>query len=219
MTNADDPNSHQDPADSSGLVSPSVGELLADPMLWTDPSPKVEDDVLAAVAAEPPPPARSSVDLDETPIRQLDPARRRRPRRTGPLLAAAAVLVAMLGGLGLLSTSIDGAETFELAGAGDTPSASAVAQVEDRSNGVRIVLEVDGLPPAPTGTFYAAWVIRREPPNRVGAGTFHLQADDGPIELWSGVPRGNYPMLMITLQDENDPGGAGRPVLQGLIGP
>ena len=74
-----------------------------------------------------------------------------------------------------------------------------------------------GLPPAPPGTYYQAWV--KGDGGLVTIGTFHMQGGDDTVELWSGVPLDEYPTITVTLQDEG--GGqesSGRVVLTGVIG-
>ncbi len=281
-----------------------VAGLLDNPALWAEPSPGVEDQVLAAILAgavarpAPPsrpavptgpgqpepspgpfspdltvvapfpvqPPAAPSADVSAQPpadpLARFDPAvtgvlppevtgsagagpgpspvpvitagggapvvsldaarRKRRPGGwlLGGLATAAAVAVIAIGALAVVNRdgAIAGTEVA-LAGSELMPDASAVAHVEPRDDGVRIVLEVTGLPPAPPGSFYAAWVVKEEPRTRIPIGTFHLRGGGADqIELWSGVSTDDYPIVSVTRQSEADPAGPGEPMLRGRLG-
>ncbi|MEZ5408176.1 MAG: hypothetical protein R2761_09130 [Acidimicrobiales bacterium] len=157
------------------------------------------------------------------PVVSLDAARRRRRPGgwlLGGLATAAALAVIAIGALAVVNRdgSIAGTEVA-LAGSELVPEASAVAHVEPRNDGVRIVLEVTGLPPAPPGSFYAAWVVKEEPRTRVPIGSFHLRGGGADqIELWSGVSTDDYPVVSVTRQSEADPAGPGEPMLRGRLG-
>jgi len=158
------------------------------------------------------------------PVVSLDAARRqRRPGGwlLGGLAAAAAVAVIAIGALAVVNRDggLSGTKV-ELAGSELVPEASAEATVQPQADGVRIVLQVTGLPPAPPGSFYAAWVVKEEPRTRVPIGTFHLRGGGGDqIELWSGVSTDDYPVISVTRQSEADPAGPGEPMLRGRLGP
>jgi hypothetical protein len=96
------------------------------------------------------------------------------------------------------------------------PAASGQIHAADLSDGVRIVLDVSGLPPAPPGTYYEAWV-RKSPEIGVSAGSFHLRGGGhSSIELWAGVPVEEYPLFTITLQEEGKgAASSGKVVLSG----
>jgi hypothetical protein len=216
--------SDHDPTPATGSTAPipaPVAALLADPQLWTVPSPGVEAELLATIAAGSPSSAAGRPDPDPAPTagaaRAARPARR---RRVGPLRVAATLLVAAAGGYGALrSVGPAPAAELELAGTGGHSAAGGQATIEELSNGVRIVLETRDLAPAPDGTFYAVWLVRDDPPARVSAGSFHNRGAAEPIELWSGVAPDRYPKLTVTLQQEADPDGLGPVVLEGRLGP
>jgi Anti-sigma-K factor rskA, C-terminal len=212
----------------------ALDALLARSEVWEDPPPELEDRVVAAIMAE----ARSAqaapasaVPASGTDVtgaeatRSGDELARRRARRGGTsgarrrltLVAAAAVIA--LGALGVLVVAgggddSDGPAAVELTGTDLAPSASAVAEIQSTPLGVKIVLDVEGLPGAPPGMYYQAWL--RSEDDGVSAGTFHLRGGDGAIELWGGVDDPKYSVITVTLQDEG--GGAessGRVVLRG----
>jgi len=110
------------------------------------------------------------------------------------------------------------ATVVALAGTELAPGASAEATVRATPTGVAVTLRVDGLAPAPPGSYYQVWVSG--PAGSVPIGTFHLRggAADEPIELWSGVDRAAYPEITVTLEPEDgDPASSRRRVLAGTL--
>jgi hypothetical protein len=146
--------------------------------------------------------------------------RRRGQGRLMPLAAAAALVIVALGAVALITretATTSELETVALAGTEAAPGASAIARIEERPNGNRILLDVSDLPPAPAGTFYTVWVIRDEPRRRIPAGTFHMRGGNAEVELWSGVSTQIYRTVSVTLNTEDDPAGAGEVVLRGQL--
>jgi hypothetical protein len=125
----------------------------------------------------------------------------RRPRATWWLsiagVAAAAALVAVLAWPRTPPTGP--ITTFALAG----PTATATADLENKSAGMAITLHIKGLKPAPPGDYYAAWLHGSA--GYVPVGTFHWHKGGIPINLWSGVTSDRYPELIVTLQREGQP--------------
>ena len=109
--------------------------------------------------------------------------------------AAAAVLVA-----GPLADRGPAGEVAALAVTELAPDAEVTAYLDEQRAGFAITLEITGLPPAPEGSYYAAWL--RGPSGTVPIGTFHWRSGGIPIELWSGVDPADYPELVVSLQDE-----------------
>jgi hypothetical protein len=190
----------------------AVSGVLADDATWAQPPPELADAIMARIALEP------------TPL-----AARRR-RWTRPLLGTmAAVAAAVLIVVGVVVTdpfsdSDDGTGTVQevaLAGTELAPNASATAELRDTPTGVSIMLDVSGLDPAALGFYYQAWV--KGPAGLVAIGTFHMRgddatADDGPIELWSGVDLAQYPDITVTLEPEDgNPASSGQRVLAGTV--
>lgn len=194
----------------------ATGELTREPVA-TPPVPA-------------PPPGTARSDADVVPLtgtrgnrshvrRAPSDSRGSRWRRVGVSLAAAAVVgMASVGVQEVRHRQLLPDRSVVLAGGDFAPGSSAVARIDHRDNGLRIVLEVTGLPPAPEGTFYAGWLVPADPRKRVPIGTFHLrEGKAGIIELWSGVELENYPVVSVTLQEEGDPSGPGTPVLRGRV--
>jgi len=200
------------PDDGGPTEVPGLDALLADPLVWEEPDPALEDAVVAAITAE----AKDEVGAR----RRADRAPRTwvRPFLAGAA-AAAVVAVLVVGGAALTGASGEDRSGTEvaLAGTEQAPEASADALVADTSLGTVLHLDVRGLDPAPDGTYYEAWLREAgDGGQRVSAGTFHLRGGDGEVELWAGVPLDEFPVLTVTLQDETaGPGAPGELVLSG----
>ena len=199
----------------------TVARLLDDPAVWAEVPPglreRVIDAATASVAADPPDdgPDRGPDDLVEGPtgppgadVRHL-PRHAARPagpaggwRRRPVILAAAAALVVVLGvagGLRLLSDDAGPVRAeVALAGTEEAPSATATASLRDEPAGVSVTLEVDGLEPAPEGTFYEVWLVGEA--GKVSAGTFHMRGDQDTVDLWLGVDPDGYEAVTVTRQ-------------------
>ena len=203
-------NDERDDLDEARPVPTRLAELLAGDAVWTEVPPGVEDAVVAAITAE-----RGSV-VRVGPVAPPATARRgaRLPWR---LVSVAAAAVVALAGVAFVVTrggGDDGGVAIALTGTELAPDATATADVVDTPAGVRIVLDVDGLPGAPEGSWYEAWM--RTPSGGVSAGTFHLRGGDGPIELWCGVGSASYAAMTVTIQDPDDGGASsGEVVLRG----
>ena len=199
-----------DPIDDPA-VDAELAALLADPTMWDPPDPMVEDAVVAAIARETPLVADATADA-AVPLRP----RRRRPFALVVGAAAAVVLV-----VGFLVVAGDDEPSPEFALALEAtelaPGAAGTAEIDTTPLGTRILLDVEGLPPAPAGQYYEAW-MRTGPEVGVSAGTFHLRGGDGRIELWAGVTVEDYPLFTITLQDEGETASSGRVVLAARAG-
>jgi hypothetical protein len=155
------------------------------------------------------------------------PERVRAGRRRLVVVAAglAAGLLVVAGIAGALLTGDDdpgagdevaGGERFALTATELAPGADATALVRDLPAGVAIRLDVNGLAPAPEGSYYQGWVHGAD--GTVTVGTFHMRGGDGWVELWSGVDAVRYPELTVTLEREGDgPGSSGDVVLTGRV--
>jgi hypothetical protein len=190
-------NDHLDSGEEpSATEMAAIEALLARPEVWDDPPADLEDRVAAAIAAE-----AISVTGSVAPS---SIAEQRATRRSGGFpwwLSAAAAGVLVIAGVALVTRGDDAqsADTeIVLTGTDTTPEASARAALSATPAGLKIVLDVDGLAPAPEGHFYEAWVSNGT--LRVSAGTFHLRGGDKPIELWAGVVDPSFTSLAITLE-------------------
>ena len=185
----------------------ALADLLADAIVWDDPPPTVEDAVVAEIAAAA---SAAPVSLQE----------RRHRGRAGrwlrPAMAAAAVAVIVVAGVAIGLRGGGGGEVFALAGTDAQPDASADAAVSTTPAGLKILLTTYGLPGAPEGYMYEAWVS--DGTVRISAGTFHLRGGGGTIELWAGTDDPSFARLSVTLEPvDGDARSSGDARLVGVI--
>lgn len=160
---------------------------LAEPTLWEEPSPELGAQIesLLTHAAH-----------DQ---RRSASSGGRRRWWTAVAVAAAAVVVVV----GSLFATRGPAPDWEVALPATAEAPGAIASVKgwNVDSGTRMVLEVEGLDPAPSGYMYEFWLS--DGPLHISAGTFRT---GGEIELWSGVARADFPRLWVTLEpiDEDE---------------
>ena len=118
------------------------------------------------------------------------------------MLGAAAAVVVIVAGIAVFTRGSSDGVTFALEGTEAQPGASAKVTVWATPAGLKILLDVDGLPGAPEGYMYEAWIGD----GRIGvsAGTFHLRGGDGAIVLWAGVTGATFDRIWITLEPIDD---------------
>ncbi len=194
-----------DPSDEAAILA-AIGELVA-----ADQASSVMAPVTDVSA---PPTATASQADGASNVVSISTAR----RWLGPFAAGIAAALALVVGLSVLTGESErqGVE-LALTGTELAPGAEGVVEVVNTPNGTVLLLDVSGLPPAPEGSYYEAWV-RQDAQVGVSAGTFHLRGGGGNIELWAGVTTEDYPLFTVTIQDEADPVSSGRVVLKGLLG-
>jgi anti-sigma-K factor RskA len=195
--------------DTGGDLPPEIIALLARPATWDEPPPGLEDSIVRAIGAAPAPVAVTALDA----VR----ARRDRTRATWPWwLAAAAAAVVVIAGAVVIGRSGDDQRglVIALAATDLAPGASATAELASTPAGLKIVLDVDGLPGAADGEMYEAWISDGDV--RVSAGTFHLRGGDPPIELWAGTADPAFTSITVTIEPiDGDNNSSGRVVLRG----
>lgn len=173
-----------------------VRSLMADEPMWAEPPDDVEDAIFGTIR-------------DELQARSVSKGRRW-------LLGAAAVAALGILALGLLGF-LSGDEPVEVAleGTAIEEGASAEAKVGIADSGWWVRLDIEGLPPAPAGSYYEGWMWSDDG-DGVSIGTFHLRDGDDPVTLWSGVDPADYPAIWVTLeQADGDPSASDRIVLVG----
>ena len=170
-----------------------VGRMnLSEPMIWEEPSPELENQVVALISG-------SRLPLASSPQRQQ--------RWIRPVAAAAVLIVAVSLFAVLRAPSPDW--TVAMPGTDLAPGASSTVEGWNTDTGTRMLLTVDGLDRAPEGYVYEFWLS--EGPLHISAGTFKAS---GEIELWSGVSRGDFPRLWVTLEPlDEDESPSGQTVL------
>ncbi len=128
------------------------------------------------------------------------PATARDRRWVLPMAAAAAVVVVVVGIGGFLRSDRPDWE-IDMPGTSLAPEAASTVAGWVTPVGTRLVLEVEGLDPAPDGYVYELWLSRGSV--HVSAGTF---TDSGVVKLGTGVARADFPRLWVTLEpvDEDE---------------
>ena len=194
--------SGEKPADRDRLEM--IRAILADEAVWAEPPPEVGDALIAAVTAE------------TGPIQLREGRGRNRWAWAGAGIAAAA-LVALVVGLAGLFTDEPGEIVIAVEGTELETTAAGQATLRPTGDGWWIGLEVTDLTPAPRGTYYEGWVWSDQG-DGVSIGTFHLRGEGRNVVLWSGVDPADYPMIWVTLEDEDgDPAASDRIVMRGRI--
>jgi len=182
--------------------------------MWVDPPVDLEDRTLAAVRAE--------LDSRQAPaVDELAVARERRSRRrrwAAVLVAsAAAVVFGAVATIAVIGNNQPQSTVVALAGTELEPGAAGRASIAPRNSGFEIRLDISGLPPAPTGSYYQGW-LRNDDGDAVTIGTFHGRGGTDDIVLWSGVDVADYPTLTVTIQQEGAGAeSSGQVVLRGVI--
>lgn len=198
-----------DPAERADLDD--LRALLADPSVWTEPGPGLEDSVAAAVAR-----AAASDGPSRSVPAATRPRRGRRPRVLGAVAglaaAAAAVAIAVIVSGGSHPTQYQAA----LAGTAIAPAATAQVTLTQTVSGWRITLQGRGLPRLDNGYYYEAW-LKNAAGILVPVGTFNQPNN---VTLWAGVPPTQYPTITITRQQaDGNPASSGQRVLVGVAHP
>ncbi len=203
----------------TGLKDRVLAEALAagrdpapepiDPRVWDE-----DDEELPPPFSQAPPepvehrPVRARPAAPAPEVRSLDQQRQARAARRGwarPALLAAAVAavfgIGVVGGTLIGGTdsgpSTDGTEVA-LSGTENLPDSSGTVVLNAEPSGFEVVLNVEGLPPAPEGTFYEAWLLGAD--GKVSAGTFHVREPQEDIILWLGVDIDAYDAISVTRQ-------------------
>ena len=183
--------------------------LLADPALWAEPSPDLEDRVVSVIAAE-----AVAAGAPGKVVNLADARQRRRGRLFGAAAAAVAAAAIVIVSLTVWRQDGDDGVIIALQATQLAPSASGSARVFAEDSGLRIELDATGLPRRDGGLYYQAW-LRDAAGNLVPIGTFH---DGEHVTLWAGVALADYPTLTITEeQTDNDQASSGRRVLVGTV--
>lgn len=189
--------SGQEPEDHKRLDR--VRSLMSEDSTWADPPHDVEEAVLDTIRGE-------------VRVRSMPPGR----RWTFAAGAVAALAIVALGLVALLGG--DEGVAVSLEGTALEAGASAEATVGSADSGWWVRLDIEGLPPAPEGSYYEGWVWSDDG-DGVSIGTFHLRDGDDPVTLWSGVDPAEYPAIWVTLEDaDGDPSASDRIVLVGRPG-
>jgi anti-sigma-K factor RskA len=193
---------------------------------------------LPALLAEAAPRVDVPIDLEARTFARIeDEARRgttapgagRAPdtRRVGAglqrMLAVAAGFLLVAGAVALVANLVsgsggDGATIIRLISATDA-TARGEAKVRSTPQGRAVELKVEGLPPAPAGSYYECWFVgdgdTLATPNRVSVGTFAVpDSGEHTVEMTSAASVERYPRLGVTVEpDDGRPERTGDKVL------
>ena len=194
--------------------------VLADPAVWAEPPPNLEERIVDAIAADDrPSDTPEGQESGESTTASPGNVVRLRTRRVryAILGAAAAVLIAVGLAIGLTNQATEPAEfAASLQGTDLAPNASGQATLTQTDGGWEIQLQAQGLPRRDDGAYYEAW-LKNETGVLVPIGTFNQPND---ITLWAGVAPSDYPTITITRQHASgDQASTGKVVLQGTIHP
>jgi hypothetical protein len=168
--------------------------LLADPAVWVEPDPALQERIVDAITGAVAPPQ----------------SRRIRYLVIG---IAAAVLLAVGITIGVSSQGSRPVEyAASLTGTGLATGASGQVTLTQTAGGWRIHLRATGLPRLDNGKYYEAW-LKNTAGVLVPVGTFNQPTD---VTLWAGVPPSSYPTLTITRQlADGGPASSGQVVVVG----
>lgn len=157
-----------------------IEDVLDDTAVWSEPPGEIEPALLAAIVGS---------DRNQRVVAPKPERRRWWPYAAAAVVAAIALVIvfAPMGG------EPEPNAIIALAGTGGEGEAAVGAA----DAGWWIRLNVPDLGPAPQDAFYEGWVSNGE--DWVSVGTFHMR-DGHDAVLWSGVPMGDFPELVITVQ-------------------
>jgi hypothetical protein len=172
-----------------------VRDVLADPAVWMEPAPDLQEAVVTAIAEE----ARAG--------------RQRRRIRFAVAGVAAAVLLAAGVTVGLVANRAEQVEfAASLSGTELAPDATGDVTLTKTPSGWKIRLHATGLPRRADGEFYEAW-LKNDAGLLVPIGTFN---DGHDVTLWSGVGPSIFPTLTVTREvADGDQASSGQVVLIG----
>jgi hypothetical protein len=211
---AGEPASALDPAEKADLDE--LRALLAEPSVWAEPGPGLEDSVTAAVAR-----AAASARAEPNGSVPARVARRRTGRRPWVVAAVAGLTAAAAAAAIAVAVSLGGGThplqyQAALAGTALAPAASGQVTLTQTQSGWRITLHGSGLPRLDNGYYYEAW-LKNPAGILVPIGTFNQPEN---VTLWAGVPPTQFPTITITRQRaDGNPASSGQRVLIGVAHP
>lgn len=157
-----------------------IRQTLAAEATWVELPPELEDDIVSAI----------KMGMPQAPANTGGAAR----WWTGIAAAVVAVVV------GLSSLIGAGSHRVNLVATDLAVGATAYAIVTPTPSGIHVLLDVEGLDPAPTGFYYQGWLKKGD--ELLTIGTFHMRGGDGRVDLWAGGSLGEYELLTVTLQQD-----------------
>jgi hypothetical protein len=172
-----------------------IDHVLADEAVWMEPPARLQEAVVAAVAAE------------------SGALTRRRRLRLALVGVAATVLLAVGVTVGVQLTRDDPVQfAASLSGTELAPDATGDVTMTKTPSGWDIRLHATGLPRREDGEFYEAW-LKDDSGLLVPIGTFN---DGREVTLWAGVPPSAFSTMTITQEvADGDQTSSGQVVLVG----
>ena len=158
-----------------------IGEVLAKESVWADPPGHIAPALMAEMTGD--------EITSNAPRSGRDRSRWSWPAAAVLVGAAAVLFVVIFGGFGSESDEPD--LFFAVTGEG----VSGRAEVGAAEAGWWIRIDIEGLDPAPDGSYYEGWLT--DGADVVSVGTFHMH-DGKNVVLWSGVPMTEYPEFSVT---------------------
>jgi hypothetical protein len=172
---------------------------------------------------------RAEVASDEAARSTTMPAAGSARPRGGLWLAAAAAVLAVLGGVAVGRSFLDDDATAEaveydgpMVGPAGEPTAAELLVVATGTGRI-VELDTDVLPILPTGEFYELWFVgpgdAADSPNRISAGTFHPDPDGrSDVQFLAAVDPALFPVVEVTTEPgDGDPRPTGPVVLRATI--
>jgi hypothetical protein len=171
---------------------------LADPAVWAEPGPELQERVVAAIAEA------GGTGTSRGVGRRL---------RYALVGAAAAVLLAIGVAVGVQLAQDDQLQyAATMRGTELAPDADGEVTLTKTTSGWRIELHATGLPRRADGEFYEAW-MKDASGQLVPIGTFNEGTD---VVLWAGVPPTAFPTVTVTQEvADGDQASSGLVVLVG----
>jgi hypothetical protein len=191
-----------DPADRNDRLD-LIRDVLGGAATWAEPPPAVLDGALSALA-----PHETASELETSP---------RWPLVAALIGSAAAVAALVFASIAVIDANPVGDTILAMTGTGLGTGAGGTAAVHPTESGWWIRLDLQGLPPAPTGSYYEGWVWSDDGEG-ISIGSFHNRGGDDPVILWSGVELAEYPSIWVTLEPEDGVAAAsGEVVMKGRM--
>ena len=171
---------------------------LADPAMWAEPSPELQERVVAAIAEA------GATRTSGAPGRRL---------RYALVAVAAAVLLAIGVLVGVQLAQDDQLQyAASMRGTELAPDAEGEVTLTKTTSGWKVELHATGLPRRADGEFYEAW-MKDASGQLVPIGTFNEGMD---VVLWAGVPPTAFPTVTVTQEvADGDQASSGLVVLVG----
>lgn len=188
--------------------------LLADPTMWAEPAPELEDQVVAAITAE------ATGESTNDYFVYWQPSRRRRWLTVAGAAVVGAAAAAIITVAVTRDSSTPADASVAMSGTELAPGIAGEAQLTAVSSGVKIELKVPGLPRRDGGEFYQVWLKSCDGTQLVPAGSFH-ELDDA--VAWAGVSPDDFPLITVTKEVVAPPkdaaqGSSGEVVVAGAVG-